>query len=428
MSKQSVGCLVLVIVALCVAAVFIYQLPPVYNRFGWRVDQLRARIQYALKPPQQVEFEPAGETLPSLADQLPTATPTPVPTRTPVTPGPSITPTQTSTVTTTPTPIPGQALLSGFTHMYQSWNNCGPANLAMALTYWGWEGDQRDTAAFLKPNARDRNVMPYEMQDYVQSEAGLGALVRVGGDLQTLKAFVAAGFPVIVEKGFEGAGFDGWMGHYQVVNGYDDSAQVFYVQDSYKGPDLEIPYDAMLQQWRAFNNTYIVIYPPEREAEMLSILGPQADPDANFQAALQKAGAETNQLSGRDQFFARFNQGTNLVALHDYQAAATAYDAAFANYNNLAQEERPWRMLWYQTGPYFAYYYTGRYQDILDLANTTLGLTSEPNLEESYYWRGMAKLALGDVDGAIQDFRTSLKHHKNFQPALEQLGLLGVEP
>jgi hypothetical protein len=161
---------------------------------------------------------------------------------------------------------------------------------------------------------------------------------------------------------------------------------------------------------------------------MLSILGPQADPDANFQAALQKAGAETNQLSGRDQFFARYNQGTNLVALHDYQAAATAYDAAFANYNNLAQEERPWRMLWYQTGPYFAYYYTGRYQDILDLANTTLGLTSEPNLEESYYWRGMAKLALGDVDGAIQDFRTSLKHHKNFQPALEQLGLLGVEP
>jgi tetratricopeptide (TPR) repeat protein len=428
MSKQTIGCLALVLVALCITGLFVYQLPPVYDRVGWRVDQLRASILYAIKPPEQVEFEPVGETLPGLSDQLPTATPTPAFTNTPIPPGPTDTPTATPTVTLTPTPIPGQALLSGFTHMYQSWNNCGPANLAMALTYWGWEGDQRDTAAFLKPNARDRNVMPYEMQDYVQTEAGLGAAVRVGGDLQTLKAFVAAGIPVIVEKGFEGVGFDGWMGHYEVVNGYDDAAQVFYVQDSYKGPDLEIPYDELSEQWRAFNNTYIVVYPPEREAEVLSILGPQSDPDANFQFALQKAIEETGKLNGRDQFFARFNQGSNLVALHDYQAGATAFDAAFANYNLLAEGERPWRMMWYQTGPYFAYYYTGRYQDVIDLANTTLGLTSEPNLEESYYWRGRARLALGDVDGAIQDFQASLKHHKDFQPALEQLGLLGVTP
>ena len=33
------------------------------------------------------------------------------------------------------------------------------------------------------------------------------------------------------------------------------------------------------------------------------------------------------------------------------------------------------RMMWYQTGPYFAYYYSARYQDVINLANTTLNDT-----------------------------------------------------
>jgi len=319
-------------------------------------------------------------------------------------------------------------MLSGFTHMYQSWNNCGPANLAMALSYWGWKGDQRDTAAYTKPNPRDKNVMPDEMASFVKDETDLTAIVRVGGDLQKLKAFIAAGFPVIVEKGFEGPRFDGWMGHYEVVNGYNDLDQIFYVQDSYDGPNLKISYDNMLKHWRAFNHAYIVIYPPEREAEVLSILGSDADPNANFQAALEKAVDETNRLEGRDQYFAWYNRGTNLVKLYDYQSAAVAYDAAFANYTSIPEKQRPWRMLWYQTGPYFAYYYTGRYQDVIDLATTTIKAASEPALEETYYWRGMARLALGDNDGAIADFRKSLEMHPGFQPAIDQLDLLGVEP
>ena len=63
---------------------------------------------------------------------------------------------------------------------------------------------------------------------------------RVGGEIELLKHFLAAGLPVIVEKGFEGPDFDGWMGHYQVVTGYDDAASRFTVQDSYKGPNLSI--------------------------------------------------------------------------------------------------------------------------------------------------------------------------------------------
>jgi tetratricopeptide (TPR) repeat protein len=85
-------------------------------------------------------------------------------------------------------------------------------------------------------------------------------------------------------------------------------------------------------------------------------------------------------------------------------------------------------MLWYQTGPYFAYYHSGRYYDALNLANTTIITANEPAIEESWYWQAMAKSALGDIDGAISDYRTSLEWHPEFGPTLSQLQLLGVEP
>jgi hypothetical protein len=428
MSRQTVGCFILILVGLCLMGFILYQIPPINDRLAWRVESVQARLRYAINPPEQAVFEPAGQPLPNLADSLPTATTAPTSTVTPTLPGPTDTPLPTPTPTLPPTPLPPQALLTGISHMYQGWNNCGPANLAMALSYWVWDGDQYDTAAVLKPNKRDKNVMPYEMVDFVNDQTSLRALTRVGGDLEMLKALIAAGFPVVVEKGFEGPRFEGWMGHYQVVNGYDDAAQVFYVQDSYDGPDVKVPYGQMVERWRAFNNTYIVIYPPEKEEQVLSILGPQADPTANYQAALQKNLAESSSLSGRDLYFSLFNRGSNLVALHDYQNAAIAYDAAFANYASIPAAQRPWRMLWYQTGPYFAYYYTDRYQDVIDLANFAFENEHEKILEETFYWRGMARLALGDTAGAIADFRKSATVHPDFIPAVQQLTALGEEP
>lgn len=235
-----------------------------------------------------------------------------------------------------------------------------------------------------------------------------------------LKTFVAAGFPVIVEKGFENPKkFDGWMGHYEVVNGYDDQQRKFRVQDSYNGSNQPVEYDLMLSQWRAFNYAYLVIYPPTREAEVFGILGNQVDINQNYQYAADKALADTQALKGRDRYFAWYNRGTNLMNLKDYAGAATAYDAAFAQYQAIPKEQRPWRMLWYQTGPYFAYFYTQRYQDVINLATTTLDAMSEPNLEESYYWRARAKAALGDNQGALADVMKSLEYHPEFQPGLE---------
>ncbi|OGO34303.1 MAG: hypothetical protein A2Z03_08505 [Chloroflexi bacterium RBG_16_56_8] len=326
------------------------------------------------------------------------------------------------------TPIPNSIQLAGFRHEYQTWNNCGPATLAMALSYWGWEGDQRSIATFTKPNPRDKNVMPYEMATYVEEETEFRTVSRVGGEIKLLKRFLAAGLPVIIEKGFEGPEFDGWMGHYVLVTGYSDSDQRFTLLDSYYGPNQVMGYEELGSNWRAFNFTYLVVYPSERQAEMTAILGPHSDEQYNSRFAAQKAWVEIYTLTGRDQFFAWFNRGASLVQLQDYAAATAAYDQAFALYPVISEKERPWRMMWYQTGPYRAYYYTGRYEDVINLASTTLNTMSEPVLEESYYWRALAREALSDSEGAIEDLRSALEYHPGFAPALTRFQQLGIAP
>lgn len=412
---------------LILLAWLIYQIPFVNDRLAWRLSELRASIQYAISPPGEIVFQPDATNVAAMVDSTmhamePSAT---------ATAGPTSTPTITPTPTLEPTPLPESVQLSGITHEYQKWNNCGPANLSMALSYWGWDGDQRDTAAFLKPNQRDKNVMPYEMEAFVEEETGLQAIVRMAGDLHLLKTFLANGFVVIVEKGFEGAGFSGWMGHYEVISGYDDAAQQFTAQDSYIMPNLPVSYEDMEQYWRHFNYTFIVIYPPEREQEVMAILGPDADETYNLTHAAEQASQDILTFTDRELFFAWYNRGTALMRLRDYAGAAAAYDEAFRIDAQLAvtdPDNRPYRIIWYQTGPYFAYFYTGRYYDVINLADTTLFAMSEPVLEESYYWRALAKEALGDIDGAISDLRMALNVHPNWSLALIELERLGVTP
>lgn len=63
--------------------------------------------------------------------------------------------------------------------------------------------------------------------------------------------------------------------------------------------------------------------------------------------------------------FAWFNLGTDLVALAEFEEAAAAYDRA-------REIGLPWRMLWYQFGPFQGYYEVGRVKDLVALADTTL--------------------------------------------------------
>ena len=435
--------LLLVIPLLCLAGAAVYFLPPVHERLSWRVENFRTQVRYALNPPDQALFVPqeppqldpldleplvlmVEATLQALTPEanLVPVQAGPMPTET--LPGPTATPPPTAAPTPIPTPIPASASLSGIRHEWQSFNNCGPANLSMALSYWGWSGSQVDTRLYLRPHPDDYNVMPEEMLAFIETQTDLKALLRFGGDLDLLKRLVAAGFPVILEKGLHPSD-DWWMGHYVVASGYDDAWGRLITQDSLVMADYPIPYEDVEERWwRDFNYLYLVIFPPEREAELIELLGPQADREQNLRHALEVATRETQTLSGRDLFFAWYNMGSSLVGLGEYGPAAEAFDQAFAVYQSIPEKDRPWRMGWYQVGPYQAYYHVGRYRDVINLADTTLGVFAKPPLEDSLYWRGLAKLDSGDREGAVEDFKRAVDLNLTFAYGKEELERLGV--
>lgn len=444
-----------VLVVMAVALSFI---PKVHNAIAWRLDNLRLSIIYRLSPPQNVTFHPSEQSLPSPTTDQITLTPTVTPL-----------PTELATSTVTPTPPPSSVILSNVVFVNQSnrYNYCGPANLAMALEYWGWTGNPGSTleprdqiAAVIKPGENDPsknfidrgntdvNVMPYEMVNFVNDNTTYKALFRYGGDIDLLKRLIAAGFPVITEKGiYEPLLPDysvQWGGHYSFTTGYDDSTQEFVWQDSYLpkptsvGKNSRAAYSDYINNWRAFNYVFIIVYPANKEAALDQILGPWSDQFWAVQHALEIANQEvaSQTLSGNDLFFAMFNKVTSLVNFQnpDYGQASSAYDAANTFYNNtltVADDKPiPWRMMWYQTAPYMAYYYSGRYQDVIDLANANLETIEKGGreLEESFFWRARAEYALGEFDKAYADMRQALHYHPNFQPALDMFNLWGVTP
>jgi len=395
-----------------------------------RVLNLYSAIYYRLNPPSENVFDPSQQgtldasVLASLTAMAPTQRP--VSEQTPTPEGDSAQPTATPEPTPTLIPVPVAFELDGMGLEYQSFNNCGPANLSMDITYWGWPSTQAVTEAGLKTHKDDRNVMLSEMRDFVIEKTNLSALIRYGGTLDTVKRLVSGGYPVLLERGHTHPE-DGWMGHYGIVTAYDDSKQTVRIPDTLLGM-MNLSYDELMRDWAHFDGIYLVVYPPEHEAEVLALLGPDADPAVNLQNALDQVTARIQQVNGRELFFAWYSRGSILVEMQNYIEAAQAYDQAFAIYAQLPPEERPWRITWYQVGVYPAYYYTGRYQDSLNIAMQTINNTLNKELPETWYWAGRAAAALEMTDDAISHYRKALEYHPGWTLPLEGLAELGVQP
>ncbi len=315
--------------------------------------------------------------------------------------------------------LPAAYTLGGINFEYQGWNNCGPATLTNALSFYGYTENQTRAANWLKPNREDKNVSPWQMVQFVNSqvpELPVYALQRAGGTLNTLKMLISNNFPVIIEAGYDPEPDRlGWMGHYLLVSGYDDAAGVIITQDSYLGPNHQYSYAHIQEFWQHFNYTYIVVYESGREPELLSLLGEDADEQQNAINALELATAEAT--ADRDNAFAWFNMGTNFVKLNVMDRAAIAYDEA-------RRIGIPWRMLWYQFGPFEAYQAIGRYNDVIELARNNQNDGGGHYVEETFYYAALAREALGETDRAINNLREVITFNPNFTPAREKLDTL----
>lgn len=421
-----------VIIAFGLAAIALYQIPSIKRKYYPYVTIYKSKIVYFLRPPAKSVFSPSvnntmdAAVVATLTAMAPTATPEPEPTPTPiegnkddekvvveVTPSPM------------PTAIPSAFALEGIVQEYQNWNSCGPANLKLAMGYWGWVGDSLDIERVIKPGWRDLNVSPSELALYANEHTDYKALVRYGGEIDLLKQLVAAGFPVIVERGYNNKG--DWMGHYGVIDAYDDAQQAVHIPDTNHG-NIWLHYEPLQIGWDQFAGTYIVVYQPEDEAKLMEVLGEQADPNFNYDYTMQKYRERLKTAERHEKYFLLNNIGELLALKKNYVEAAEMFDEAFTYYSWLPVDVRPWRMIWYQFGPYESYYYTGRYEDIVSLAFKTVRDANEPALPETFLWSGRANLKLGNKGTAIFEFKRALDYHPGYEPALAELEALGVEP
>ncbi len=336
----------------------------------------------------------------------------------------------------TPTPgpedLPPFAELRGPVLIGQGFNMCGEATMSMYMSYWGIEVDsqtQFDISEAVKPHPDDSNTSPGELVRYAQS-LGFGSIWRVDGDIYLLKRFIAAGIPVMIERGFDELPEDSWMGHYMLIVGYDEASREMAVFDSYWGlktvhRDNTFPvnywdYDRLDELWRHFNRAFLVMYPPERTAEVEAIIGDEMDDQTMYQNAAQHARADL--LESEDDFWGWADLGASLVGLGDYERAAQAFDQVTSD---RLRPQRPFRYLWYQFELYEAYYRTGQYDKVWAWTGYILDVENYPESEEAFYYRGLVLLARDDRYNAVQQFRRALHYNPFFEPACTELQKLG---
>ena len=379
-------------------AILLLQVPGVNSRLGWRYEVWSTYLRNVVDP-----VGPLPTPVPSTP--LPSATPPPS-THTPESTAPA-------TPTATSVPLPAQVALSAPEYERQGINNCGPATLAMTLRMYGWEGDQYDIATIVKPIDKDRNVNPEELRYFVLNEAGwLRAEYRVAGDIELLKRLIAANYPVIVEaattidpQDAAGPGDDLWAAHYLLATAYDDASRTITAHDPLRGPDKKIPYDQLMADWKPFNYLYMVLYFPQDEAEVASILGEDWDPALNRENALTIAQDAT--AADADDGFAWFNLGSALVYFERYEEAAQAFDKSFTI-------GLPQRMTRYQFWPFVAYYNADHIDYLLELTENTYKVINGQYSEEALLWHGYGLLRKGDTEGAAADWNKALSVHPRY--------------
>src|SRR5688500_16225606 len=183
-------------------------------------------------------------------------------------------------------PLPPSFQLQGVRHQWQRWNNCGPATITMATSFWGRPETQAQAAPVLKPNANDKNVAVDELAAYAKA-LGLRADNLYLGDLNKLKRLVANGVPVVISMWYTPHPNDG-LGHYRLLTGYDEASQQLIFHDSFQAPGVNVRwgYAAFDADWVVYQRAYMPVYAPEKAEVVAAIVGMDMDEAQLKQRAL----------------------------------------------------------------------------------------------------------------------------------------------
>lgn len=123
-------------------------------------------------------------------------------------------------------------VLDGVPLVRQTYNACGPASIAQVLGYYGLSLSQQEISR--QTRASDRSYMTAQAIVDFAPQVGLGARLYSGGSLQTVRAAIKHGLPLIaLQSHIPQPGKV--IPHWRVVVGYDDAARLVYLMDPLLG-------------------------------------------------------------------------------------------------------------------------------------------------------------------------------------------------
>ncbi len=305
-----------------------------------------------------------------------------------------------------------QKILPTNYHVFQSFNNCGPASLSMALRFYGIEKSQTELGQSLRPyqvaggDNDDKSVTLEELAEK-SKEFGFIPYHRPNGDIEKVKLFITYDMPVITRTWLKP---DDDIGHYRVIKGYDETTGEFIQDDSLQNKNLRYTYAQFNEIWGKFNYEYLILVPEDKKEIADAILGD----DTNFESAWQNAvkNAEKELQSNPNNITARFNLSVAYYNTGEYQKSVDEFEKI--------ENQLTFRALWYQIEPIEAYYELGNYDRVFEITDKILNNQNRA-FSELYVIRGNIYKQKGQLDLAKSEYEKAVLYNQNLQSAKDAL-------
>ncbi|KKS98123.1 MAG: hypothetical protein UV73_C0003G0065 [Candidatus Gottesmanbacteria bacterium GW2011_GWA2_43_14] len=310
-----------------------------------------------------------------------------------------------------PTPtVPPRKIIPIKNHVFQTFNNCGPASLSMLLSYFEITVSQEELGRKLRPfqhpqgNNDDKSVTLAELAKEAENY-GLTAYHRPNGNPQILQQFIAEGIPVVIRTWLK-EGED--IGHYRLIRGYDLSTRVFIQDDSLQNKNLSFSFTDLVKIWEPFNYEFLVLLPGSKVEIAEAILGENLDETTAWDNARQQL--EVNRETS--DIYRLFNLSVANYHLGRFKESV--------NYFEQVENMLPWRMLWYQIEPIEAYFQLNDYSKVFSLTDKVLNNYNRA-FSELYYLRGQIYRKQQNLEAAGEEFEKAVYYNVNFTPTREAI-------
>ncbi len=313
---------------------------------------------------------------------------------------------QSASPTPTLPPVPISKTLPTNYHVFQTFNNCGPAALSMALRFYGINVSQAELGQALRPyqvpfgDNDDKSVTLDELGEKAK-EYGFIPYHRPMGDEEIVKQFIANDMPVITRT-WTKPGED--IGHYRVIKGYDETLGTFLQDDSLQNKNLTYSYADFNEIWKKFNYEFLVLVPGDKVEVANTILGENKDGKTAWNNAVRNS--EQELAANPNDIYARFNLSVALFNIGDYQKSTEEFEKI----ENLL----PFRTLWYQIEPIKSYYELGNYDRVFAITDQVLNYYNRA-FSELYILRGKIYQKQGNIEAARNEFEKAVLYNSNLK-------------